>query len=41
VHETLRRLMAAVLDHHDGRLEDDATVLLTEWRGGQEDRLTP
>lgn len=41
VHETLRRLMAAVLDHHDGRLEDDATVLLTEWRGGHEDRLTP
>ena len=41
VHETLRRLMAAVLDHHDGRLEDDATVLLTEWRGGHQERLTP
>ncbi|MEU2559916.1 PP2C family protein-serine/threonine phosphatase [Streptomyces longispororuber] len=40
LHETLRRLMAAVLDHHDGRLDDDATVLLTEWRCGQQD-LTP
>jgi serine phosphatase RsbU (regulator of sigma subunit) len=41
LHETLRRLMAAVLDHHDGKLDDDATVLLTEWRGGQQEGLTP
>ncbi|MDH6514975.1 serine phosphatase RsbU (regulator of sigma subunit) [Streptomyces sp. SAI-135] len=41
LHETLRRLMHAVLDHHSGRLEDDATVLLTEWRAGHQDRLTP
>jgi serine phosphatase RsbU (regulator of sigma subunit) len=41
VHETLRRLMAAVLEHHDGELADDATVLLTEWRGGHQSLLTP
>lgn len=41
LHETLRRLMAAVLSHHDGTLDDDATVLLTEWRGGHQDSLTP
>nr|WP_229859805.1 PP2C family protein-serine/threonine phosphatase [Streptomyces anandii] len=41
LHETLRRLMAAVMDHNDGRLADDATVLLTEWRGGHQDELTP
>jgi hypothetical protein len=33
VPETLRRLIKDVLDHHDGRLQDDATVLLTEWHG--------
>ncbi|MFL1382406.1 PP2C family protein-serine/threonine phosphatase [Nocardiopsis protaetiae] len=33
VPETLRRLMQAVLIHHDGRLEDDATVLVCEWHG--------
>ncbi|MBV2366410.1 PP2C family protein-serine/threonine phosphatase [Streptomonospora nanhaiensis] len=31
--ETLRRLVAAVLRHHDGRLNDDATVLMCEWHG--------
>lgn len=41
LHETLRRLMAAVLYHHDGKLDDDATVLLTEWRGGHQQELTP
>ncbi|WP_411070622.1 PP2C family protein-serine/threonine phosphatase [Streptomyces sp. cmx-4-25] len=33
VPETLRRLMHAVLDHHDGHLQDDATVLFCEWLG--------
>jgi serine phosphatase RsbU (regulator of sigma subunit) len=33
VPETLRRLVNAVLDHHDGHLEDDATVLMCEWIG--------
>ncbi|MFI2642087.1 PP2C family protein-serine/threonine phosphatase [Streptomyces sp. NPDC018610] len=41
LHETLRRLMAAVMEHHDGKLDDDATVLLTEWRGGHQHELTP
>ncbi|MEU9591635.1 PP2C family protein-serine/threonine phosphatase [Streptomyces sp. NPDC048193] len=41
LHETLRRLMHAVLDHHPGRMDDDATVLLAEWRGGHQDELTP
>ncbi|MEU0742087.1 PP2C family protein-serine/threonine phosphatase [Streptomyces sp. NPDC006134] len=41
LHETLRRLMAAVLEHHEGGLDDDATVLLTEWRGGHQQELTP
>jgi serine phosphatase RsbU (regulator of sigma subunit) len=29
--EVLRRLIKAVLDHQDGVLQDDATVLLLEW----------
>ncbi|MFE1248424.1 PP2C family protein-serine/threonine phosphatase [Streptomyces sp. NPDC058735] len=33
VPETLRRLIQAVLDHHDGELQDDATVLMCEWIG--------
>ncbi|MBE3000602.1 serine/threonine-protein phosphatase [Nocardiopsis sp. HNM0947] len=33
VPETLRRLVQAVLAHHDGQLEDDATVLFCEWHG--------
>ncbi|HEV7626961.1 MAG TPA: PP2C family protein-serine/threonine phosphatase [Streptomyces sp.] len=33
VPETLRRLMRTILQYHDGRLADDATVLLAEWNG--------
>ncbi|MET9667948.1 PP2C family protein-serine/threonine phosphatase [Streptomyces sp. NPDC006475] len=33
VPETLRRLIHAVLDYHDGVLQDDATVLMCEWLG--------
>jgi serine/threonine protein phosphatase PrpC len=33
VPETLRRLMRAVLNHHAGRLDDDATVVCLEWHG--------
>ncbi|HEX2315677.1 MAG TPA: PP2C family protein-serine/threonine phosphatase [Thermomonospora sp.] len=36
VPETLRRLIQTVLAHQRGRLQDDATVLLVEWRGAQE-----
>lgn len=33
VPETLRRLIKDVLEHHEGQLQDDATVLMTEWHG--------
>ncbi|WP_042414831.1 PP2C family protein-serine/threonine phosphatase [Streptacidiphilus anmyonensis] len=33
VPETLRRVVHAVLDHHQGRLQDDATILFCEWLG--------
>jgi serine phosphatase RsbU (regulator of sigma subunit) len=33
VPETLRRLMRAVRQHHNDRLQDDATILLCEWFG--------
>ncbi|MET9467725.1 PP2C family protein-serine/threonine phosphatase [Streptomyces sp. NPDC006544] len=33
VPETLRRLIRAILNHHDGRLADDATVVVAEWLG--------
>ncbi|GAA4291386.1 hypothetical protein BJY14_002309 [Actinomadura luteofluorescens] len=33
VPETLRRLVHSILEHHAGRLADDATVLLLEWNG--------
>jgi hypothetical protein len=31
--EALRRLVHAVLEHQEGRLQDDATVVLTRWNG--------
>jgi serine phosphatase RsbU (regulator of sigma subunit) len=41
VPETLRMLMNTILDYHDGRLRDDATVLFCEWRGpARNQRLT-
>ncbi|SDF22868.1 Serine phosphatase RsbU, regulator of sigma subunit [Blastococcus aurantiacus] len=30
--ETLRRLMRSVMDHQAGRLQDDASIVLVEWR---------
>jgi serine phosphatase RsbU (regulator of sigma subunit) len=43
VPETLRRLTHSILEHHAGRLDDDATVLLLEWHGtaGREDAGVP
>jgi serine phosphatase RsbU (regulator of sigma subunit) len=32
--EVMRRLMHALLDHQGGLLQDDATLLLLEWRDG-------
>ena len=31
--ETLRRLAHAILDHQEGELQDDATIVVVEWRG--------
>lgn len=39
--ETLRRLRNAIMAHQHGRLQDDATVLLCEWRGGNEVTMIP
>jgi hypothetical protein len=38
--ETLRRVTHAVLDHQQGVLQDDATILMVEWSGGGEHELT-
>lgn len=38
--ETVRRLIHAILRHQRGRLQDDATVLLVEWRSGRKFDLT-
>ncbi|MCP2196351.1 PP2C family protein-serine/threonine phosphatase [Lentzea flava] len=37
--ETLRRLMRTVLDHQNGRLQDDASALLVEWQHDREKSL--
>jgi serine phosphatase RsbU (regulator of sigma subunit) len=34
--ETLRRLVLAVLEHQQGTLQDDATLLMLEWAGDSE-----
>lgn len=39
--ETLRRLRQAIMAYQRGRLQDDATVLLCEWRRGTEKNLVP
>jgi serine phosphatase RsbU (regulator of sigma subunit) len=39
--ETLRRLIHALLDYHQGRLQDDATVLMCEWLGASSDDTAP
>ena len=38
--ETLRRVTHAVLDHQQGVLQDDATILMIEWHGGGERDMT-
>lgn len=37
--ETLRRLMRSVLDHQAGRLQDDASIVVVEWRSGREQQF--
>jgi serine/threonine protein phosphatase PrpC len=39
--ETMRRVVHALLDHQQGQLTDDATLLLLEWRNANIDRLIP
>jgi hypothetical protein len=39
--ETMRRVVRALLDHQQGQLTDDATLLLLEWRNTNTDALTP
>jgi serine phosphatase RsbU (regulator of sigma subunit) len=39
--ETMRRLVRAVLAHQQGRLDDDATLLMVEWRTGTQELLLP
>jgi serine phosphatase RsbU (regulator of sigma subunit) len=38
--ETLRRLVRSVMDHQAGRLQDDASIVLVEWRTGREEQVT-
>lgn len=37
--ETMRRLMGSVMQHQAGQLQDDASIVLVEWRTGGEDLL--
>ena len=39
--ETMRRIVHALLDHQQGQLADDATLLLLEWRNANADALVP
>ena len=39
--ELLRRLSRAIMDHQQSDLQDDATTLLVEWKGGGEQALLP
>ena len=39
--ETLRRLAAAVLEHQQGKLQDDATLLLVDWSADSHVRMFP
>jgi hypothetical protein len=39
--ETMRRVVRALLEHQQGRLDDDATLLLMQWQIEDEARLLP
>ncbi len=39
--ETMRRVVRFLLDHQQGQLHDDATMLLAEWRTGDKHVLVP
>jgi hypothetical protein len=33
--EIVRRLAHAVVDHHEGELQDDGTIVMVQWHPGQ------
>lgn len=37
--ETMRRVVRSLMEHQQGQLDDDATMLLAEWRSGNERAL--
>ncbi|MDP9390005.1 MAG: serine/threonine-protein phosphatase [Actinomycetota bacterium] len=37
--EMLRKLMRSVMEHQAGQLQDDASIVVLEWRTGREERL--
>ncbi|MGY1669684.1 PP2C family protein-serine/threonine phosphatase [Geodermatophilus sp. SYSU D00710] len=39
--ETMRRLMGSVMEHQAGQLQDDASIVMVEWRTGRETTLEP
>ncbi len=39
--ETLHRLMREILAHQADQLQDDATLVVLEWRTGDEQQLVP
>ena len=39
--ETMRRIVRSLLEHQQGQLDDDATLLLLEWRSHTQPRLVP
>ena len=39
--ETMRRVVRSLLDHQQGQLADDATMVLIEWRPGTAEKLLP
>jgi serine phosphatase RsbU (regulator of sigma subunit) len=39
--ETMRRVVRALMAHQQGQLEDDATMLLAEWRSGNHEAVIP
>ena len=39
--ETMRRVVQALLDHQQGQLTDDATLLLLEWRSSNSSAMAP
>ena len=39
--ETMRRLVRALLEHQQGQLDDDASLLLVQYKGGTQKRFLP